>query len=386
MAGFRPLNTEEWMKSVESRFSRLFRRIGGGRDTAFGEVTYELTPVGGEAVGGAYSIYQPGWGWEPTRSYFRATLTRAGIVVLQGLYRTAVNHSANQTIFQLPAGLWPDFDAKFIASRGGAAGVITVTAAGEVKLDAALNAGQYISLENIRYPAAGIASWTDFTLLNGWDPFQPLVYGTPGWWQDGYGFTWQRGMICDGSIPDGTDYAIVVGKASPTGFQQHFPSAHNGGFGSIGSSGDNQFEVKGGITSSTSAWLSLTGGLITTAAAYAHPDVHWVRPKLAGSWIPNNASAQPTLHMGQRSDGLCVSTGLLAGGPANSTLCIQPGEVQPRNRRQMAINSNNAFGYAEQQAQNDYAGGASYPPGAFKFVTGSTWWSMDGLAWFAEGG
>lgn len=386
MAGFRPLNTEEWMKSVESRFARLFRRIGGGRDTQYNEIVYDILPAVPDTVGGCYTIYNPGFGWEPTDNIFRVVLTAAGIVQMAGLFVAKAAIAAGGTILQLPPHLAPDFDTVFPCVKNGAASWLYVTAAGEVKVGPNMTAGQYVSLENVRYPATGFANWTDHVLQGGWQAYQPLVYGTPGYWVDGFGFTWQRGMICNGTTADNTVYATNDPLADPpAGESQHFISAHNGLAGGIGSLNGNAFVVKAGLTSSPTAWLSLAGALIATDAAYAHPDVRWVHGVLTSAWTQNTPASFTTLGFGQRSDGLVCMVGLFNPGNYNQTLCLVPGKMAPKNRRQMAYLTNNTFGYCEIQAQWDTTGGATYPASSFKFTTGSTWSSADGLTWFPDG-
>lgn len=381
MAGLRPLNTDEWMRSVESRIGRLSRRVSARHARDYGEAVYKLDYATGFA---SYSLMLADRNsTDPVDYRMRVVQTAAGIVICQGLAYATSARASGDTIIQLPPALAPDTIGRFpVLVNGASAGTVAVHTDGRITTDSSMAAGDYLSLGTVKFPAAGVATWTPLTLLNGWTAHTPEDNGAPAYWRDEFGFTWLRGRIAGGTTTDNTVYAKVpAGYASPSSYQMHMPSAKSpGGLSALGSDNGDDLQIK--VLNSGATWISLAGNVIVTQTAL---DMHdWIIPGKLNSWV-KFGTGQPDLMFAQLPDGRVHSYGLIKSGTLGTNIALIPEYMQVRNRRSMISVTQLGLSKLDLIAEH-VSSNSNLTPGFTAIVSGSgTWFSWDAQVWFPDG-
>lgn len=298
----------------------------------------------------------------------RASLLPSGIVVLSGLIAGGTT-TADTVVGILPEGMRPDTDMIFPVNNSDVARAIKLLANGEIQLSSAAVTSNYISLDGIAFPAAGVATWTPITTFaNGWVDFGASRWGVARYWVDPYGVIWFAGMVKNGSTTaESTIFVLPVG-ARPH-LEEHVAVASAELFGAIGGdTGTGNIVVK----SASSSWISLGGATMLTTAA--HDDLPWITPRLLNSWAnhANGGTLFPLPRMVRREDGLCMTRGLIVSGTIGQTAFLVPDEMRPANRIILNTVSNSARGRAD-----------VYSTGQFAAHQGSNaWFSLDSLKWY----
>lgn len=245
-------------------------------------------------------------------NYAPAQYTKAGgIVQLRGLIQSPVATAAGTVIATLPDGYRPDYTSLFPAMIGGnAASYISIDQLGNVTIPVALAANTWFSLENVLFPAAGVANWTSVgasgsgsAFANGWTSYGASTYGPPRFWQDADGFTWLGGVVSSGTAVDNTNIFTLPAPARAFK-EQHYVAASNGGFGGVGARPGDGVNFKNG----SNAWMSLAGVFINTATSQAN--LSWTIPYYSGTFAAYNATSFPAPGYTQTSYGLVVLQGL----------------------------------------------------------------------------
>jgi len=342
---------------------------------------------GEEGFGGKVDLtpyLQNGWlsynlrnGMSPRRwSTPRFQKFPSGIVLLSGLigYGTA---TTDTVIATLPVGYRPDVAMIFPINNGDAAKAIAVQANGEIRVRAGWTANTYISLDGIAFPAAGVATWTDFPVgafKNSWVDYGDPQWGKAGYWKDPYGFVWTRGLIKGGSTTTG-DLPMVSLPSTAYGshLQNHVNVACVDAFGyvSVFPNGDICWKMN----STGNTWLSLSGLCIVTPDALTLP---WWNFGLVNGWARYSTGfPQPAILT--REDGLTMTKGLVAGGTVNAKIFNSPATALPESEVILASVSNALWNrvdiYAKDQGQDDRGG----------FVqinnNGNAWQSLDNKMW-----
>ncbi|OYX36982.1 hypothetical protein B7Z00_04075 [Candidatus Saccharibacteria bacterium 32-50-10] len=217
------LTSLTWNSVPHAAYYSLRYRIDGGAwvypadqtDTTFQITTarpldiinFEVTPKNDMGAGsiGTLTYTKPLWtvanlinGWEcyspsswPCPSY---TLSSAGVVLLRGL---AANGATETSMFTLPASLTPNKQIIFPVVNGGTSvGRFDVRPNGEVIWKTAGGNSGFVSLDNIRVLAQGIAnpSWLAATAVPAWASYGG-EYGTAQYVKDSAGRTHVYGLL-----------------------------------------------------------------------------------------------------------------------------------------------------------------------------------------------
>jgi hypothetical protein len=268
----------------------------------------------------------------------------------------------------------------FPINNGDTAKTVVIYPDGTIKARNGWTANTYISLDGIAFPAAGVATWTDFpagSFKNGWVDYYPTdpQWGHAGYWKDPYGFVWTRGMIRGGTTTTG-DLPMVSLPSSVYGshLQSHVNVACADAFGyvSVFPNGDICWK----LNSTSNAWISLAGICIVTPDALAGNA--WWHFGMVNGWVRYSTSfPQPGILT--REDGLTMTKGLAASGTVNAKMFNTPGTGQPEGEVILASVSNALWNradvYAKDQSQDDRGGFVQISN------NGNTWQSLDNKMW-----
>ena len=312
----------------------------------------------------AITTADPVWG-----DRARATLLPSGIVVLSGLIAGGTT-TADTVVGILPEGMRPDTDMMFAVNNGDISRALKVLANGEIQLSSAAVTSNYISLDGIAFPAAGVATWTPIaTFANSWVDFGASRWGVARFWVDPYGVIWFAGLVKNGSTALEARMFTLPAGSWPY-LEEHVAVASGEVFGAIGGdTGTGHIVVKATVSSS---WVSLCGATMLTTAAYN--DLPWITPRYVNSWAnhANSGGLFPTPRFVRREDGLCLSRGLIVSGTIGQTAFLLPDEMRPVNRLILNTISNGARGRAD-----------IYSGGGYAAHQGSnTWFSLDSVKWY----
>jgi hypothetical protein len=373
----------QWLGVWKPWGTRVVEMVWAGTDWKI------LTHTGEEGFGGkidltpylanSWQAYTLRNGMAPRRwAPPRAQKLPSGIVVLSGLIGYGTS-TLDSIIGVLPVGYRPDMPMIFPINNGDTAKTVVIYPDGTIKARNGWVANTYISLDGIAFPAAGVATWTDFTagaFKNGWVDYYPTdpQWGHAGYWKDPYGFVWTRGMIRGGTTTTG-DLPMVSLPSSVYGshLQSHVNVACADAFGyvSVFPNGDICWK----LNSTSNAWISLAGICIVTPDALTQP---WWNFGLVNGWVRYSTSF-PLPALLTREDGLTMSKGLVAGGTVNAKIFNTSGTGQPEGEIILASVSNALWNrvdiYAKDQGQDDRGG----------FIqinnNGNTWQSLDNKIW-----
>lgn len=261
--------------------------------------------------------YSPAGNGYATAAY---TITSANIVVMKGLVTGGASGTPTYGVCTLPEGLRPS--AHLIhTSTMDASGTYGVPARVDVGVAGGVDiiyhpTVNWVSLDAVKFVAAGAVTWTNATLNNGWTnyvatyggPFAPVQYAT-----DASGRTQVQGLLTPGNQCTGCNIWFVPAAYRP-GQDLHFPAYANstvtfplqgGGtyeFNSYGiQASDGNLHAKGTL-----------GGTYETNQTMWHPSSYsgWLNLTLQNSWV-HYGGAYATPQYTKASDGIVQVKGLI---------------------------------------------------------------------------
>ncbi len=297
----------------------------------------------------------------------RFTKTSAGIVIMAGLIKKVSGSVTNgEVILTLPVGFRPDTDMLFpVYTNAGQLSVAISASTGQVTAaTGAQSAGFHLSLSNIRYPAAGVATWTNITLTSPWTAHGAVA---PAFWRDPTGLMWHRGAVQGGSTGT-TAWTAAVGDGydATRGTEAHIASANSNtaGFAYMNvNAAARTARPRIGIptsisplvypaTGNTLAWVPVSGYLNGGTYAGGFPGAGW----------------------GVRSDGLVFLQGLMTANSMGSPAFQLPEGLRPKTRMIFVSPSNDTYGRVDITAD-----GLVVP-----IVGSATWFAIDGIMFAPE--
>lgn len=318
------------------------------------------------------------------------TKTASGIVVLKGMVSSSSSGLAAGTVlFTLPDGFRPDTYLDFGVSGNSAINRVTVRNTGEVIMTTAVVANQWITLQGIRFPAAGVATWTpiqpDGTALytdtkgsvnmafaNGMVDSGLSQYGAASYWADPYGYLWFRGYMRSTTTMSANAVTINMGNGYQPSVQYHIPSvAFNNTWCYIAVNPSGA--IHGTSTSTAVNYYQSLAGLFYPAPVLSPTSPTPVTTFL-NSWV-NYGSGYPVAAYIKRPDGLVWMQGLVKSGTVGSSIFTLPSGIRPSKRSLAVAPSNAAF------ARIDVVSDGSV------ITTGGSnaWYSLDARVFVAEG-
>lgn len=389
VAGILSTEAYRWQSPYIPGASRVVRltRVG---------TTWEIT---GQTQDGYYSLplnetnfgtYSANTGDTIYSSRPRVTRLPSGIVSLSGLLHARGATSDNMVVATLPADCRPDYDMIAAVEVGDVARSINIKANGDITVRGnSWGINQYVSLDGVQYPAAGVATWTpfgsggstwgaNFSADSGWS----TTYGPPAYWKDPYGFVWFRGLVKIVNAVSVDNTRILDLPSTHRSYrEQHLRTTGNDGYSGVGANALNGLNWKIGSVGAAGAWLSLGNVVITTTDAWTNNP--WYVPAYVNGWT-DNGSAFPTGAYVLREDGLCVLSGLMIGGSQGLRIAIlRDSEMWPRYGRILFSGmSNNARGRIDIGGERDSLGGQNVPGGiVYTQGVNGAWFSLDGRMW-----
>ena len=340
--------------------------------------TITVTSTAGQTNTAVWSDLTLSNGWlnydnvNKTTEYDTAQLTKSGgIVAIRGLIQNGA--VADGTLLTtLPNGYRPDTYMIFPALAGSGNAALEVYTNGEVHLKGALTAGTWISLDNVVFPSAGTATWTNLSgLTSGWSVYQASTYGQPRYWQDSNGIVWMAGVISGGTTTDSTLVLSNPAANASTGTQMLRVASAGGSvggyWGSLYVTSGTAIAVRGG-TGNT--WLSLAGAPYITAASSSKMTLF--TQTLFGQSFTNYNNGWVQATFGKTSYGMVITAGLITGGTYGSgTVFYYYDGMRPARTGIFAQNSNNGTARVDVQGS-----------GALRYMSGSSWGNLTGIAFF----
>lgn len=338
----------------------------------------------GTLVGGAFA---------PFSNAAPAVKTPAGIVVMEGLIRSTAAKASGSVIATLPPDMCPDSTMAFVNNQSDTVGEIWVYADGRVTTQTAMAAGQYISLSNIAFPAAGVPTWTPITsFLNGYTDYGTASFGVARYWVDPYGVCWHAGLVKVGTATNATKIFSIPTAITPVDSQHETVCGASNVFTGVRISGSVATGTASGSLDyltgpTTNNWISLAGLTMLTPQAFTTLSF----TDLVGSSLLGNAWAGNTGGIGggnqqpfitKRPDGLVMTAGLLRTGTIASPAFYLEERMLPRGIILFQNMSNTARG------RMDVSGLLNTSPTIRAVVPqegSNAWFSMDGLKWYAGG-
>lgn len=321
-------------------------------------------------------------------SNIRAVRLPTGIVALSGLLKTIGALGLNVVLGYLPVDCRPDFDTILAVEVGDQSKSITIKANGEIHTRAGWPSTQYVSLDGLAYPAAGVATWIPITNwgsnFNGdaggsW----PGIYGTPSYWKDPLGTVWFQGLVKTSVLTsaDATPmFTLPVGYRAD--YYQHVRTVGNDGFAHFGmdpNTGEVEFKINN--PGEVGSWFSLAGVTITTAEARTGQP--WIIPRALGSSWQNYSF--PTFARSwycRREDGLCQLAGLVNVGTVGQRILALPKEMWPSYGRIILSSVANAARGRIDIGGDSEADAVPMGPGIVSLSQGANqWYSMDNKMW-----
>lgn len=302
----------------------------------------------------------------------------SGIVVLGGLIAAKTAPAADSVIATLPAGSRPDYRTYFGINHADVAKCIYIEPTGEIKCSSSGWTANYLSLDGIAFPAAGVATWTNVGAVgsgsafqNGWVDFGSAALGVPRFWKDPFGFVWLQGLVKNGTTADNTPI-FTLPTTHQSYAQHHMVTASAETYGMVGTTADNTAVACKANNSAT--WINLTGAIITTSEARSNNPWQDVT-QYANSWGKHGSFTQPSFL--RRADGLCMAMGLISAGTLGTPSMAMPAELWPDKHILMAAGANSARARIDLSASTTTSG-LFYP------MQGSNaWFSLDSKVWLA---
>jgi hypothetical protein len=335
----------------------------------------------------------------PLNEYVEATLTPAGIVVLQGLFQTRIAQSAGTAVLCiLPADMRPDTTMSFPVNVSDTVGELRIYPDGRVMVYTAMAAGNYITISMIAFPAAGVATWTPIptaNFLSGWSDYGDPQFGVPRYWVDPYGIVWWAGLLKVGTATSGT-HMFVVPPAITNVDSHHVTLGSGTTFTCVRVSGSITAAIAGATGGAGYAdylagpaagnYVSLGG--LTTLSPAALTILSWDNlyslGRFANSYTAYNTAVgqgnqQPIIT--KRPDGLVMNYGLMATGTIAGAAFMYPERMLPPYTLIQQGVSNQARARVDIHGRQTETGTGLR---AFIGQQGTTpWFSMDNLKWVA---
>lgn len=368
-------NTFEWLTPYQPTGSRtvtLMRINGTWKIMAQSSPNRRLLPLTSNWLTYAERNNTEDWKRGPW-----VDLLPSGVVVLSGLIQSKVAGVDNELLFTLPPGYRPDGPQWLAAvNQADSARFIKILANGEVRIAGSGWTNNFVALDGIAFPAAGVATWLNIgsesaiAWVNTWGNYDVATYGSAGMWLDPYGFVWTRGVVSGGSFTDGTNICVVP-VAMRAYAQHHIQTGTNGGYGMVGTNGSpyDRLVVKGGAAGTT--WLSLFGAMWVTPAG--RTDNPWRNVQyFSNTWAVNSGFTTPSTL--RREDGLCVMNGFIASGTLGAMAFTLDPEVAIPNSQGVILTT----GANSVRGRIDLKGVVMSP------AQGSNlWFSLDTKVWMA---
>lgn len=332
---------------------------------------------------GGWSQYT---GYE-TPAYSKSSL---GIVTLKGLFQLPISttYAVGTVIATLPVGFRPDTSIDFAVMFGpgstNSLARVTVQANGQVVAGSALvtaGAGTpFLALDGIKFPAAGIATWTAVGASGALATFATNVidgansaYGTCAYWVDTLGFVWWRGQakLNAAFSTDNTAVINLTGALQATEYYHMvtITGSTTAQIAALGTgNGTNALGFKAVSGAGTSGTLYSLAGIV-----YKPVNSGWTALSLVDGWS-NYGTGYSTAAYMKRSDGLIMVKGLITAGTVGAVgLAALPVGTQPSGQGLAVAISNLALGRKDR-----------LPAGMYAQVGSNTWFSLDSWAWQAE--
>jgi hypothetical protein len=344
---------------------------------------------------GTYGVYNAASAWGPSSGHLSAVRTKSGIVQFSGLMENLTARSAGALLGNVPIGFRPDADVVIGINNNDAGRALMIKANGDILTQFAMTANTYVSFDNVKYPAAGVATWTnidpvgtagsDHTFKGGWTAY---AGSRARFWKDpSSGLVWLDGLVTTAVAADISNAPTVpiftLPAASGPYTQQHLTSVSSADYGAIGAGGSligSGVNYKKGAGVNT--WISLNGCFVLTTDALSMID-WWSPSRMVNSWVNFNASSYTTFAVGICKDGLVVSRGLIGSGTMGSVATVIPADRSPKDRLLFQTFSTDARGRFTIRGNTDWEN-----TGPRGFVPdqggGNTWFSCDTISWWPE--
>lgn len=309
-----------------------------------------------------------------------------GIVQLQGLIKGGTL-TAGTVITNLPVGMRPDLTLVFGIENADTSKCVEVRPNGDVVLRSSILTN-YISFIDIKFPAAGVANWTNVTaFLNGWVPYYfggtAATYAPPRWWIDPVGMMWVQGAVSSGAATVDNTPIFAIPSAVLPKRQNHLVTASADAFGFIGADPVTaSINWKNGTTSN--AWVGLTGAVIETILNTTMP---FIPVSFQSTWGNYSAAPFTQTSFAKSPGGLVYHQGLMtssspigggAGVAYGQPVGYVPKAQQPGYTTAASFLSNRAS-LAARGRLDARADGAMTPSQG-----SNNWFSMDALTYLAE--
>lgn len=344
--------------------SELASRVGSLENTR----SYENEPVWYDLV-----LTSPGW-----TSYNEHTINDefcapaytkiGGIVSLQGLLQAGTTYSANTVIANLPVGYRPDTNMIFTCMEAGTAKNVRVFSNGDVVLGAGF-AGSWVSLDNVVFPAAGTATWTNITTFeNSWTDYGDAAYGTARYWKDSYGVVWFAGLVRPGSWGGVRVFTLPTDHQSDK-IQHHLVANAEGVCVTRIRNDIGGVDIYGG----SGTWVSLAGLVGYTASSRTLLSWKYPRTQNGANW----GTSYPNVGYAQRPDGLVHMQGL--HNPTNGTkVFLLPRSAAKEQKQLRAQVGNDVYCRLDIIGMNNQTAADCNTPA---WTSGSGWRSFDGITY-----
>lgn len=331
-------------------------------------------------------------GWTQYTGYETPAFTKSilGIVTLKGLCQLPISttYTVGTVLATLPAGFRPDTSIDFAIMFGpgstNALGRITVQANGQVVVSSALVTGAsgtpFFSFDGIKFPAAGVATWTAVSASGALATFATNVvdggnsaYGTCAYWIDTLGFAWWRGQA-KLNAAFSTDNTAMINLTGALQAAEYYHMVTITGsttvqLAALGTgNGVNALSFKAVSGAGTSGTLYSLAGIL-----YKPVNSGWTALSLVDGWANYGTGYSAAAYM-KRSDGLIMVKGLITAGTVGAVgLAALPVGTQPSGQGLAVAISNLALGRKDR-----------LPAGMYAQVGSNTWFSLDSWAWQAE--
>lgn len=341
-----------------------------------------------------YFAYQAAGAWSPSSGFLQVVRTPGGIVQFSGLMENLSARTAGAILGNVPIGFRPDADVVIGVNNSDVGRAIMIKANGDIVTQFAMTANTYVSFDNIKYPAEGVADWTDIdpkgtvgsdhTFQSDW---QAYAGSRARYWKDpNTGLVWLDGLVTTPTAADitngGTQPMFTVPVDHSAYMQQHIPSVSSVDFGAIGAGGTggaNGVNYKKGAGVNT--WISLNGAFIVTQDAVDL--IEWyIPPRMVNSWVNYNEASFTSFAVGLCPDGLAISRGLIKSGTLGARVSVIPGYMAPNDRLLFQTFASDARGRLTIRGFNDWEDVALQARGFVPDQGNATWFSCDSISWW----
>lgn len=336
-----------------------------------------LLPLSGGWYSYAERVNDQQW---PFGSY---TKLISGIVVLSGLIYPGTI-TTGTVIGQLPVGFRPDSKMIFPINNGDNPRAISINADGTIVAQSGW-VNNYISLDGIAFPAAGVATWTNVgaagsgsAFANSWVDGGDAAEGPARYWKDPYGFVWFAGSVKNGSTAADNTNIFTLPSTHRANLEQHIIANSQDNYGAVGAKPTDGINWK---TNTSGATVSLAGVTLTTSEAISNNP--WRNVRFFSNGFVHHGASFPVPAELRREDGLTMLKGLISGGTFGTPVWALEPENTPLKNALLHTVSNLARGRADVRGRDN----PSSTPGDRASITaqqGSGWFSYDSLKYLAS--